>query len=141
MVPLSQDWTRSYICSPQWDVDFNGASCFHLRMVGVDHCPFLVDTHASPGKVKRRFVFYNGWVGKEGCEEVARGGHGAERELDEAWGEEEKYWRLRSKENQLKDGNKNSSFFHISAKVRRKRNEILSREDEGGTWQTGSNKI
>ncbi|GAA0170143.1 hypothetical protein LIER_24472 [Lithospermum erythrorhizon] len=38
-------------------------------MVGVDHCPILLDTELKTEKSKRSFGFDSRWVGKEGCEE------------------------------------------------------------------------
>ncbi|GAA0176102.1 hypothetical protein LIER_29157 [Lithospermum erythrorhizon] len=114
----------------------------------------------------RRFVFDNRWVGKEGCEEVVRkawakefrgsrwfqslfeGDHcdkdevmGLERELDEACGEEEKYWRLRSKEKHLKDEDKNSKFFHMSTKLTCRKYLILGMEDGEGPSKTGADNV
>ncbi|GAA0184786.1 hypothetical protein LIER_32074 [Lithospermum erythrorhizon] len=146
------------LCSPQWTAEFNGASCFHLKMVGADHCPLLLDTIATSGKAKRCFVFDNRWVRKAGCEEVVRKAwankfwgscwfqvgekiKNVRMELIECLGEEEKYWRLKSKEKHLKDGDKNSKFFHISTKLRRRKNLILGMEDSEGTWQIGADNV
>ncbi|GAA0175470.1 hypothetical protein LIER_28637 [Lithospermum erythrorhizon] len=55
--------------------------------------------------------------------------------------EEEKYWRLCSRDKHLQEGDKNSKFFHVSATSRRKKNMILGMEDAEGVWQTGTEKV
>ncbi|GAA0145076.1 hypothetical protein LIER_42843 [Lithospermum erythrorhizon] len=57
---------------PQWSLAFHRASCFHLEMVGADHCPFLLDTEVKTEKSKRLFVFDSRWVDKDGCEDMVR---------------------------------------------------------------------
>ena len=43
-------------------------------------------------------------------------------------------WRQKSRESWLKDGDRNSKFFHISAIVRRKKNAIDAIRGEDGEW-------
>ncbi|GAA0147260.1 hypothetical protein LIER_36485 [Lithospermum erythrorhizon] len=64
-----------------------------------------------------------------------------ERELDEALGEEEKYWQVRTKDKHLKEGDKNTRYFHASTMVRRRRNLLLSLEDDGGVYHEGVEKV
>lgn len=47
---------------------------------------------------------------------------------------EEIFWRQKSRETWLKDGDRNTKFFHTSVKVRRSQNKIFSiKNKEGGT--------
>ncbi|GAA0166977.1 hypothetical protein LIER_40288 [Lithospermum erythrorhizon] len=181
------------LCSPQWDLDNNGATCYHLAMVGADHCPIFLDINVQTDKVKRLFVFDNRWLQKDGCEDVVRrawsmkvtgsywfqvrekiknvrmaliewcklhkfnsrlriddiqakikqmfehehcdqdGLHALERELDVAGGDEEAYWNIRSKEKQLKHGDKNTKFFHASVMIRQKCNMLMGMEEKMGS--------
>ncbi|GAA0158178.1 hypothetical protein LIER_15272 [Lithospermum erythrorhizon] len=55
-----------------------------------------------------------------------------EREHDVAWEEKEKH---------LKEGDKNTRFFHASAMIRRRRNLLLGLEDSEGVWQAGTHSV
>ncbi|GAA0143479.1 hypothetical protein LIER_04152 [Lithospermum erythrorhizon] len=35
------------ICDLQWSLTFHRATCFHLEMVGADHCPLFLDTRKN----------------------------------------------------------------------------------------------
>lgn len=51
---------------------------------------------------------------------------------------EELYWRQRSRISWLKDGDRNSRFFHVSASKRRTRNSIHGLVSSHGDWCTDS---
>ncbi len=55
-------------------------------------------------------------------------------ELNEWLRRNEILWRQKSRETWLKDGDKNSRFFHISSIIRRKRNSIDAIKDDSGEW-------
>ncbi|XP_062028333.1 uncharacterized protein LOC133744209 [Rosa rugosa] len=50
--------------------------------------------------------------------------------------QQEKYWRQRSRAVWLKDGDRNSAFFHRRACNRKSRNSIRGLTDEQGQWQS-----
>lgn len=50
-------------------------------------------------------------------------------------------WRQKSRELRLKEGDKNSKFFHLSTIIRRRHNHIDAVKGENGNWVTGSNRI
>ncbi|XP_021743477.1 uncharacterized protein LOC110709569 [Chenopodium quinoa] len=47
---------------------------------------------------------------------------------------EESYWHIRSRKNELRDRDKNTSYFHHKASARRAKNWIMGLEDENGSW-------
>lgn len=57
-----------------------------------------------------------------------------EDQLDQALENEEIYWKQRSRENWLKQGDKNTKWFHKHASMRKKRNEILGISNSSGAW-------
>ena len=56
-------------------------------------------------------------------------------DLDELHRIEEAYWHLRSRVNELRDGDSNKKYFHHKASSRKKRN-LRGLEDSNGVWQT-----
>lgn len=58
-------------------------------------------------------------------------------ELCEAYREEETYWRMRSKEQWMNEGDKNSQFFHNSVKARRGKQRIDYLLDVNGNKKQG----
>ncbi|KAL5572866.1 hypothetical protein UlMin_022463 [Ulmus minor] len=58
-----------------------------------------------------------------------------EKNLNSLLDIEERYWRQRSRVSWLKDGDRNTKFFHKKATARRKKNEILGLCDSNGCWQ------
>ncbi|XP_075507434.1 uncharacterized protein LOC142544260 [Primulina tabacum] len=55
--------------------------------------------------------------------------------------QEEDYWRQRAKQYWLKDGDKNTRFFHTSASARKKTNKLNRLKDANGHWQEEQSKI
>ncbi|PRQ38509.1 hypothetical protein RchiOBHm_Chr4g0414741 [Rosa chinensis] len=50
--------------------------------------------------------------------------------------QQERYWRQRSRAIWLKDGDRNSAFFHRRASNRKSRNTIKGLTNENGVWQS-----
>ncbi|KAL2933269.1 hypothetical protein RDABS01_016388 [Bienertia sinuspersici] len=48
----------------------------------------------------------------------------------------ESYWHLRAKTNELRDGDRNTSYFHHKASARRKRNSIKGLYNDENEWKT-----
>ncbi|KAF7842396.1 reverse transcriptase [Senna tora] len=55
-------------------------------------------------------------------------------EIEDFWHKEEVYWWQRSRVAWLKNGDRNSSFFHTSTIQRRVRNKILKIKNANGDW-------
>jgi hypothetical protein len=55
--------------------------------------------------------------------------------------QEEVLWRQRSRAVWLKDGDKNTKFFHGKASQRKKTNAIKKLKDEDGIWWHGQDKV
>lgn len=64
-----------------------------------------------------------------------------ERELSELLKQEEVYWRQRSRAIWLKEGDKNTRFFHRKATQRQKVNRLKKMKDEHGEWVYGEEKL
>ena len=54
---------------------------------------------------------------------------------------EEIMWKQRSRNRYLKEGDRNTSFFHTKASNRKQRNWIQGLEDDNGAWQEGLDDI
>lgn len=62
-------------------------------------------------------------------------------ELDDLYRMKESYWHVRASKNELRDGEKNTSYFHHKASQRRKRNTIKGLYDEAGNWKESREDI
>jgi hypothetical protein len=65
----------------------------------------------------------------------------ARRDLNEVLAQEEKYWQQRSPVSWLRDGDRNTRFFHASASQRKKKNTILGLRDANGHLATIRNTM
>ncbi|XP_073280655.1 uncharacterized protein [Primulina huaijiensis] len=55
--------------------------------------------------------------------------------------QDEDYWRQRAKQYWLKEGDRNTRFFHTSASARKQTNKISGLKDADGHWQDEQNNI
>ncbi|XP_050242423.1 uncharacterized protein LOC126691393 [Quercus robur] len=56
------------------------------------------------------------------------------KDLDNVLSQEEELWALKSRVNWMIQGDRNTTFYHVSTLVRRKRNQILAIKDSMGEW-------
>lgn len=54
---------------------------------------------------------------------------------------EEAFWNMKSRVQWLKEGDKNTKFFHAKVMVRRKKNYLASIEDNTGVWREGDDAV
>ena len=75
------------------------------------------------------------------CENKKAATKELKRKLKEAYDEEELFWSKKSRVQWLKEGDKNTHFFHSSVKGRRKRNKMQRLQREDRTWTTSEEEI
>ena len=63
------------------------------------------------------------------------------RKLDELHGLEELYWHARARANELRDGDKNTKYFHHKASQKRRSNNIRGLMDSDNRWKTEEDDI
>lgn len=56
------------------------------------------------------------------------------RELDEVLAKEELFWYQKSRIEWIKNGDRNTTFFHLSTIMRGWRNKIVVIKDANGNW-------
>ena len=64
-----------------------------------------------------------------------------QRELKYLWKQKEVMWKQRAKSLWLKEGDRNTSYFHGVASKRRRNNRILKIKDEDGRWKESKEEI
>ena len=79
---------------------------------------------------------------QEGVDHIRRGKiKSFQAEIGEFLEQEELMWRQRAKMHWLKEGDKNTCFFHECVKQRRRRNFISQIEDEDGRVWSDPGKV
>ncbi|PPD67276.1 hypothetical protein GOBAR_DD35845 [Gossypium barbadense] len=63
------------------------------------------------------------------------------RRLNHLYDREERYWEQKSRVQWLKEGDRNTKYFHAKAIGRLKKNSIEKIKDENGNWVTDSKEI
>ncbi|XP_071909589.1 uncharacterized protein [Coffea arabica] len=62
-------------------------------------------------------------------------------ELNRAYKDEELFWSQKARSRWLKEGDRNTAFFHISVMAKRKRNRISAIQKANGNWCTSEEEI
>ncbi|XP_060970043.1 uncharacterized protein LOC115713657 [Cannabis sativa] len=143
-VLASHDWTQRFI----------SAQLFNLEVTISDHCPILLRTAAiNLHHSVTNFRFENAWLREPLCRQVILDSwevcvgltlidkikYCGEKLM--VWGQDytvytqrEVFWRQRSKQLWLREGDQNSKFFHAKATARKKNNSINSLLNNSGVW-------
>ena len=79
---------------------------------------------------------------REGCDPSKRGDiANLKRQLCKAYKDEELFWSQKSRNRWLKEGDKNTTFFHISVMTKRKKNKISLLQKLKGDWCRSDQEI
>uniref|UniRef100_A0A803NGS4 RNase H type-1 domain-containing protein n=1 Tax=Cannabis sativa TaxID=3483 RepID=A0A803NGS4_CANSA len=120
-VLAAHDWTQRFITT----------QLFNLEVTISDHCPILLRTAAiNLYHSVAQFHFENAWLREPLCRQYKR----SVAALGEVYTQREVFWRQRSKQLWLREGDQNSKFFHAKATARKKNNSINSLLNNSGVW-------
>ena len=67
--------------------------------------------------------------------------HGIITDLNQAYLDEEHFWKIKSRKNWMKLGDRNTKYFYAAAKERLARNRVLAVTDDAGNTYRGDNEI
>ncbi|KAK8292157.1 hypothetical protein V6Z12_D06G104300 [Gossypium hirsutum] len=128
-----------------------------LRQTQSDHDAIILDlwgrkSEAFPKDKRLCFKFDVCWVGNKEAKNVIERGWNSKadsgktlketrRRLDFLYAKEESYWAQRSRSRWLREGDRNTKFFHAKATGRLKKNNIERLKDAEGNWVTNSKEI
>ncbi|CAA7045932.1 unnamed protein product [Microthlaspi erraticum] len=116
-----------------WHHDFSHTNVEYLKLWGSDHRPILTRILSKPGTAQRGFKFDKRWLGKDGLK----------KSIEEGWDQtnisdlEDRRRTLLEAKNRvtwLKEGDRNTKFFHATTKQRRARNRIRKLKRGDGSW-------
>ncbi|CAA0838462.1 DNAse I-like superfamily protein, partial [Striga hermonthica] len=99
--------------SIDWLADFPTASISNIARSGSDHSLLLLSSGVQKERVNSRFHFDKRWLSREGIKEVVNG----------AWSIKI-FWQQKSKAKWIKEGDRNTKFFHALTLHRRRQNAI-----------------
>ncbi|XP_071916215.1 uncharacterized protein [Coffea arabica] len=154
------------LCTPTGFQRFDKTRCKHVDNYSSDHSMLVVDTEPVEEKRRKKFIFDKRvallkWKNsfqhnsrkeinriKAEMERLRESPDFNRRAMDElkiqlkrAYSNEELYWAQKSRVTWLKEGNKNSQFFHASVKGRMRRNRMSNVQRDDGTWTTNEREL
>ncbi|XP_013607959.1 PREDICTED: uncharacterized protein LOC106314671 [Brassica oleracea var. oleracea] len=106
----------------EWHEKFPHSTVKYMRLWGSDHRPILADILIKPIRRSRKFKFDKRWLDNEELRQ----------ELSDALKAEELFWKQKSRVFWLREGDRNTKFFHALTKQRRSRNKITQLLDVNG---------
>ncbi|KAL8118945.1 hypothetical protein AgCh_016437 [Apium graveolens] len=138
---------------------FPEAKLYNLEVSTSDHCPILLDLHSTIfGFQTKSFRFENAWLREPMCQRIVEDVWSSgrrddeslatlreeQKKLSEIYAQQEVFWRQRSKQLWLREGDRNNKFFHASMKNRRAFNHIKSLKNSEGQevqWNNGLEEV
>ncbi|XP_074346132.1 uncharacterized protein LOC141684893 [Apium graveolens] len=138
---------------------FPEAKLYNLEVSTSDHCPILLDLHSTiVGFQTKSFRFENAWLREPMCQRIVEDVWSSgrrddeslatlreeQKKLSEIYAQQEVFWRQRSKQLWLREGDRNNKFFHASMKNRRACNHIKSLKNIEGQevqWNNGLEEV
>ncbi|KAK3229219.1 hypothetical protein Dsin_001100 [Dipteronia sinensis] len=117
------------LCSMDWRIHFTEGFGRHLPRVMLDHCPILIQLHSNhiPTNICKPFS-------KRPSQYLSTLEETLVKEYQDILEQEEIFWQQKSRNCWLKEGDRNTKFFHLSAIIRRRRNKIKGFKKDDGSW-------
>ncbi|KAF7802873.1 ribonuclease H [Senna tora] len=120
------------MCSPSWHTLFKDASVKNIFKLHSDHFPMLVSTEeVCLNKSERPFRFEACWMQHEEFRSFLKEEWNKDASLNSTT--EEIVWFQKARCQWIKDGNRNTKYYHTKA-INRRRNKILMLKKENGDW-------
>ncbi|KAM1398237.1 hypothetical protein ACFX2I_015708 [Malus domestica] len=157
------------LATHEWVHNYQQAVVKHVVLEGSDHAMLVLSTEVDQPRRKKRFMYDPRWSQDPKCDEVKNEGRNEQKEicrlkeaLREAYQQpvydgnrirrleeeltmalrrEEIFWRTKSRVQWLKEGDKNTRFFHAQTLKRHRQNMIRGLEAGDGTWCTDATQI
>ncbi|KAL5574256.1 hypothetical protein UlMin_023853 [Ulmus minor] len=116
-----------------WSDLFPNSIVHHLRLWGSNHRPLLVEVLKDGEEIKKKTIAFN-QVDRALSSSNWQTHQRLERALEALQYKEERYWQQRSKDLWLKNGDRNSKFFHRKASARKVKNSITGLLNNNDVW-------
>ncbi|KAL2936773.1 Protein translocase subunit SecA, partial [Bienertia sinuspersici] len=126
-----------FMACDDWCSLFPSNEVCHFPIHRSDHAPIMLQAGKNDEQWRkgRLFKFEAYWLSREECEEVVRNAwQGSEIDL----GHMQSYWYARARANDLKDGDRNTTYFHRKASAQHLGREAILLE--GLKWRVGDGR-
>ncbi|XP_050247698.1 uncharacterized protein LOC126695106 [Quercus robur] len=156
-----------FFVNPSWFLLYPEARVIHLTRCHSDHCSIMLELLPRATRERERlFKFQTCWltdptfpsIGTQSWRQPHNLREAIElftkeatiwnmrhfelvKEFDTILSQKEELWALKSRVNWMIQGDRNTTFYHVSTLVRRKRNKILAIKNSVGDWINEENGI